>query len=200
MSALRQRVTFNPAPVRRGVGCFGSVPQCDRRQPPSRLPAARRAAGSDGETTRQRARFRRNHGDERRDARAGHFTTDTPRERAAQRELSCQKITVILSSGGQIVQTWYTAGSCLDAGASTPISRRRTDRSHVGDSTHQFAAGKLAKADTGINEILAVAFERVFAALREDRGDARRLGIDATQLHESSWRGAVVYVSPARAW
>src|SRR5436309_2655405 len=63
-----------------------------------------------------------------------------------------QKTTVSLSSGGQVVQTWYTAGE--------PPGRWRIDTDlatkggflHVGDSTFQFTAGKLAKSDTGTNE------------------------------------------------
>jgi len=105
-----------------------------------------------------------------------------------------QKITVILSSGGQISQTWYTAGELPGRWRVDTDQSAKNGSLHVGDSTYQFAAGKLAKADTGINEILAVAFDMSSQPAAKTEAMFRRLGIDATKVHESNWRGAVVYV------
>jgi len=105
-----------------------------------------------------------------------------------------QKTTVILSSGSQIVQTWYTAGELPGRWRVDTDPSSKNGTLYVGDSTYQFAAGKLARADTGINEILSVAFDVFSQPVTKSEAMLRRMGIDATKLHEGSWRGAVVYV------
>jgi hypothetical protein len=105
-----------------------------------------------------------------------------------------QKTTVTLSSGSQIVQTFYTAGE-LPGRWRVDIDRSsKNGNLYLGDSTYQFTAGKLAKADTGINEILSIAFDVFSQPAVKSESMLRRLGIDATKLHETNWRGAVVYV------
>jgi len=114
---------------------------------------------------------------------------------SAPRNISfVQKITVVLTSGSQIAQTWYTVGELPGRWRVDTDQSSKNGSLHLGDSTYQFAAGKLAKADTGINEILAVAFDMFAQPAAKSEAMLRRLGIDGTKLHETNWRGAVVYV------
>lgn len=105
-----------------------------------------------------------------------------------------QKTTVSLSSGSQIAQTWYTAGELPGRWRVDTDQSARNGTLYVGDSTYQFAAGKLAKADTGINEILSVAFDVFSQSAAKSESMLRRMGIDGTKMHESTWRGSVMYV------
>ena len=105
-----------------------------------------------------------------------------------------QKTTVSLSSGSQIVQTWYTAGELPGRWRVDTDQSGKNGTLYVGDSTYQFASGKLAKVDTGINEILSVAFDVFAQPAARSETMLRRMGIDGTKMHESSWRGSVVYV------
>ena len=105
-----------------------------------------------------------------------------------------QKTTVILSSGSQIVQTWYTAGELPGRWRVDTDQSSKNGTLYVGDSTYAFTAGKLAKADTGINEILSVAFDVFSQPAMRSEAMLRRMGIDATKLHEGSWKGGAVYV------
>jgi hypothetical protein len=104
-----------------------------------------------------------------------------------------QKTTVTLSSGSQIVQTWRTAGE-LPGRWRVDTDQSRGGILYIGDSTYQFTSGKLAKADTGINEILSVAFDVFSQPAAKSESMLRRMGIDAARFHESTWRGAPVYV------
>jgi len=105
-----------------------------------------------------------------------------------------QKTTVSLSSGSQIVQTWYTAGELPGRWRVDTDQSAKNGTLYVGDSTYQFASGRLARADTGINEILSVAFDVFSQPATKSESMLRRMGIDGTKLHETTWRGSVVYV------
>jgi hypothetical protein len=105
-----------------------------------------------------------------------------------------QKTTVILSSGSQIVQTWNTAGELPGRWRVETDASSKNGSLYLGDSTYVFAGGKLAKADTGINEILSIAFDVFSQPATKSEAMLRRMGIDGTKLHEGTWRGAVVYV------
>jgi len=189
MSAFRRR--FPPAPRRFVVGLVvlgacQSVPPPASKPEPAALPIAVpkppvSAPGSVASVVTNGATL----------ARAIHdrYASSAPRTVSF-----VQKITVILSSGGQISQTWYTAGELPGRWRVDTDQSAKNGSLHVGDSTYQFAAGKLAKADTGINEILAVAFDMSSQPAAKTEAMFRRLGIDATKVHESNWRGAVVYV------
>jgi hypothetical protein len=105
-----------------------------------------------------------------------------------------QKTTVVLTSGSQIAQTWYTAGELPARWRVDTDPSSKNGTLYLGDSTYQFAGGKLAKADTGINEILSIAFDVFSQPATKSEAMLRRMGVDATKLHEATWRGAVVYV------
>jgi hypothetical protein len=105
-----------------------------------------------------------------------------------------QKTTVSLSSGSQIVQTWYTAGELPGRWRVDTDQSAKNGTLYLGDSTYQFAAGRLAKADTGRNEILSIAFDVFSQPATRSETILRRMGIDGSKLYESAWRGAVVYV------
>lgn len=105
-----------------------------------------------------------------------------------------QKTTVILSSGSQIAQTWYTAGELPGRWRIDTDQSSKGGTLYLGDSTYQFTGGKLAKADTGLNEILSIAFDVFSQPATKSEALLRHMGIDASRFHEGNWRGAVVYV------
>jgi hypothetical protein len=188
MSAFQRRLLSTPRLFVVGLvvlgACHSAPPPASRPQPAAPPPATSRppvsAPGSVAITVTNGATL----------ARAIHdrYASSAPRNVSF-----VQKVTVSLSSGGQIVQTWYTAGELPGRWRVDTDQSSKSGSLYVGDSTYQFAAGKLAKADTGINEILAVAFDVFSQPPAKIEAMLRRLGIDGTKLHESSWRGAVVY-------
>jgi hypothetical protein len=105
-----------------------------------------------------------------------------------------QKTTVSLSSGGQVVQTWYEAGQMPGRLRIDTDLASKGGVLYVGDSTYNFAGGKLVKADTGINELFVLGFD--LYAQSPARSDAilRRLGFDLTRFHEAVWHGMPVFV------
>ncbi|MEP6493977.1 MAG: hypothetical protein ABJF01_14945 [bacterium] len=105
-----------------------------------------------------------------------------------------QKTTVALSSGGEVVQTWYEAGEVPGR------LRIDTDRASKGgviyarDSIFSFTNGKLARADTGMNDLLVLGFDVYVQPVATSEAVLRRLGFDLTHIHEARWQGKPVYV------
>lgn len=109
-----------------------------------------------------------------------------------------QKTTVALTSGGEVVQTWYEAGRLPGA------LRIDTDTSKSGvlyarDSTFTFTNGRLVKADTGLNELLVLGFDIYVQSAARSEAILRRLGFDLTHFHSATWQGKPVYVVGAVA-
>jgi len=190
MSALRRRSLPTPRPYVVGLvvlgACHGSPPPTSKPAPAttppsstSRPPAS--APGNVAIAVTNGASL----------ARAIH---DRYAATAPRNVTFVQKTTVSLSSGSQIAQTWYTAGELPGRWRVDTDQSAKNGTLYVGDSTYQFAAGKLARADTGINEILAVAFDVFSQPAAKSEAMLRRMGIDGTKIHEASWRGSVVYV------
>ena len=190
MSALRRRSLPTPRQFVVGLAvlgaCHGSPPPTSKPAPApaqpaptSRPPAS--APGSVAISVTNGASL----------ARAIHdrYAANAPRN-----VTFVQKTTVSLSSGSQIVQTWYTAGELPGRWRVDTDQSAKNGTLYVGDSTYQFASGRLAKADTGINEILSVAFDVFSQPATKSESMLRRMGIDGTKLHETTWRGSVVYV------
>jgi hypothetical protein len=105
-----------------------------------------------------------------------------------------QKTTVSLTSGSQVVQTWYGAGRLPGHWRTDTDLASKGGLLHVGDSTYQFSNGKLVKADTGTNEILLLNFDLDAQSQAGAEALLRRLGLDLTRFHEGVWRGVPVYV------
>jgi len=190
MSALRRRVLPAPRPYVVGLvvlgACHGgsattSKPAPVTAPPPSSSRPPASAPGSVAISVTNGASL----------ARAIH---DRYAANALRNVTFVQKTTVSLSSGSQIVQTWYTAGELPGRWRVDTDQSGKNGTLYVGDSTYQFASGKLAKADTGINEILSVAFDVFAQPPARSETMLRRMGIDGTKMHEASWRGSVVYV------
>src|SRR5205085_2786322 len=105
-----------------------------------------------------------------------------------------QKTTVTLTSGGQVVQTWYEAGQMP--------GRLRIDTDlpskggvlYAGDSTYRFTNGKLVSADTGTNELLVLGFDLYAQPPARSEAVLRHLGFDLARFHEATWHGVPVYV------
>jgi len=110
-----------------------------------------------------------------------------------------QKTTLTLSSGGEVVQTWYEAGQVPGR------LRIDTDRATKGgvlyarDSIFSFTNGKLVRADTGLNELLVLGFDVYVQLAARSETVLRKLGFDLTQIHETRWQGKPVYVVGAVA-
>jgi len=105
-----------------------------------------------------------------------------------------QKTTVSLTSGGQLVQTWYVAGNVPGRWRVDTDLASKGGTLYIGDSTYQFTAGKLARADTGTNEILALTYDLYAQAATRSEAIMRRLGVDLAVFHEGTWRTVPVYV------
>jgi hypothetical protein len=105
-----------------------------------------------------------------------------------------QKTTVLLTNGSPIVQTWYTAGELPGRWRVDTDQSSRNGSLYIGDSTYQFVAAKLVRADTGSNELLSIAFDLFSQPATKTETMLRRMGIDAAKFHEGNWRGSVVYV------
>ena len=106
-----------------------------------------------------------------------------------------QRTTTTLRTGNEVTQTWFE-------GAEVP-GRLHIDTSvppngsgvlYANDSLYVFSAGKLTRADTGINPLLLLGFD-VYGQ-RPARTDAqlRHLGFDLNKVHETTWQGRTVYV------
>lgn len=105
-----------------------------------------------------------------------------------------QKTTVALTSGGDVVQTWYEAGQLPGR------LRIETDRASKGgvlyarDSTFSYTNGKLVQADTGLNALLVLGFDVYVQPATRSEAILRRLGFDLVRFHPATWQGKPVYV------
>ena len=105
-----------------------------------------------------------------------------------------QKTTVSLSSGGQVVQTWYEAGQIPGRLRIDTDLRSKGGILYVNDSTYTFAGGKLVSAETGVNELYVLGFDVYVQPPARTETVLRRLGFNLARFHEGTWRGVPVYV------
>jgi len=105
-----------------------------------------------------------------------------------------QTTTLYRPSGGELVQTWYEAASLpgklridtdIDAKSGTLFAR---------DSIFSVAAGKLVRADTGLNELSVLSFDAYTQPATRTAAQLRRLGFDLARMHEGTWNGRAIYV------
>lgn len=105
-----------------------------------------------------------------------------------------QKTTVSMASGGELVQTWYEAAQLPGR---LRIDTDRASKSGVlyaRDSIFRFANGKLAQADTGVNDLLVLGFDVYAQPAPVTEALLRRLGFDLSTTHEDTWQGRPVLV------
>ena len=105
-----------------------------------------------------------------------------------------QKTTLLLPSGGELVQTWYGA---LSLPGHMRVDTDRKSRSGVlyaGDSVFTFASGKRTSADSRLNDLLVLPFDAYTQPASRTQTELRRLGYDLSKFHEGVWQGRPVYV------
>jgi hypothetical protein len=105
-----------------------------------------------------------------------------------------QKTTLLLPSGGELVQTWYGA---LSLPGHMRVDTDRKSRSGVlyaGDSVFTFASGKRTSADSRLNDLLVLPFDAYTQPASRTQAELRRLGYDLSKFHEGVWQGRPVYV------
>jgi hypothetical protein len=105
-----------------------------------------------------------------------------------------QKTTVRLASGSEIVQNWYEAGLLPGRLRIDTDLRSKSGTLFARDSVYSFANGRLASADTGLNELLVLGFDVYAQSANRTISQLRRRGFDLDQVHESTWQGKPVYV------
>lgn len=105
-----------------------------------------------------------------------------------------QRTTITPPSGGELVQTWYEAGELpgrlrIDTDLST-----KSGTLFARDSIYSFSAGKLVRADSGLNALLVLGFDVYRQPAARTEAQLRRLGFKLGTIHEATWRGRPVYV------
>ena len=105
-----------------------------------------------------------------------------------------QRTTVVLPSGGDLVQTWYEAALLPGRLRIDTDLKTRTGTLFNRDSVFTFSSGKLASADTGVNELLLLGFDVYAEPTNRTISDLRRRGFDLDVFHEGMWQGKPVYV------
>jgi hypothetical protein len=115
------------------------------------------------------------------------------------RTLTFNQRTTISLPSGQLVQTWWEAGKIP--------GRLRIDTDSVGssgviyarDSAFSFAGGRLARADTGQNDLLILGFDVYGQPVETSLAVLRKRGFDLSRFHRGVWQGKATYVVGAMA-
>jgi|SRR5215510_6520448 len=105
-----------------------------------------------------------------------------------------QQTTVGLPSGGELKQTWYQASQLP---GKTRIETDRTAKTgvlYVRDSVYSIAGGKLARADTGRNDLWTLGFDVYAQSPERTREALDRAGFNLANFYETTWQGKPVYV------
>jgi hypothetical protein len=105
-----------------------------------------------------------------------------------------QKTTVRLASGSEIVQTWYEAGLLPGRLRIDADLKSKSGTLFARDSVYSFTNGRLANADTGLNELLVLGFDVYAQPANRTIAQLRRRGFDLDEVHETTWQGKPVYV------
>jgi hypothetical protein len=105
-----------------------------------------------------------------------------------------QKSTIFLPSGGTLVQTWLEAGKMPGRLRIDTDSMRQAGVIYSGDSVYQFAGGRLARADTGMNELLILGFDVYAQPANETIAILRRRGFDLSKLSRGTWEQRPAYM------
>src|SRR4051794_12002469 len=106
-----------------------------------------------------------------------------------------QRTTITRTSQTPMIQTWYEAMSLpgklrIDVG--DPALGNGT--LFRGDSTYSLSAGRIARADTGFNELLVLGFDVYTQPAEETISILRHLGFQLSRMHTADLDGKSVYV------
>jgi hypothetical protein len=115
------------------------------------------------------------------------------------RTLSFKQTTTITLPSGPLAQTWYEAGKFP--------GRLRIDTDSVGssgviyarDSVFNFAGGRLARADSGWNDLLILGFDVYALPVEASLALLQKRGFDLTRFHRGVWQGKAAYIIGAKA-
>ena len=105
-----------------------------------------------------------------------------------------QTTTIYRPGGGTLVQTWPEVGQFP--------GKLRIETDTVGqggviyraDSVYQFAGGRLARADTGMNDLLILGFDVYAQPAPTTVAVLRRRGFDLGRLSRATWEGRPMWV------
>ena len=105
-----------------------------------------------------------------------------------------QKTTVGLASGGELKQTWYQASQLPGKIRIETDQAAKSGVLYVRDSVYSIAGGKLARADTGRNDLWTLGYDVYAQSPEVTSALLDRAGFDLTVFHETTWQGKPVYV------
>jgi hypothetical protein len=105
-----------------------------------------------------------------------------------------QKTTVGLPSGGELKQTWYQASQLPGKTRIETDRAAKTGVLYVRDSVYSIMGGKLARADTGRNDLWTLGYDVYAQSPERTREALDRAGFDLTDFYETTWQGKPVYV------
>ena len=105
-----------------------------------------------------------------------------------------QRTTVRLASGSEIVQTWYEAALLPGRLRIDTDLKSKSGTLFAHDSVFTFTNGRLAHADTGVNELLLLGFDVYAQPANRTISALRRRGFDLDEIHEGTWQGKPVYI------
>ena len=105
-----------------------------------------------------------------------------------------QKTTVGLPSGGELKQTWYQASQFPGKTRIETDHAAKTGVLYVRDSVYSIAGGKLARADTGRNDLWTLGYDVYAQPPERTREALDRAGFDLSDFYETTWEGKPVYV------
>jgi len=110
------------------------------------------------------------------------------------RTLTFVQTTTLSRGGGPIVQTWYEAAIFPGRLRIDTNLETRSGAMYAHDSVYSFADGKLARVDSGFNDLLVLGFDVYTQPAARTDSILRRLGFDLSKVHVAAWRGDSVYV------
>lgn len=105
-----------------------------------------------------------------------------------------QKTTIGLTSGGQLSQTWYEASQLPGKLRIDTDLAAKSGVLYTRDSVFSVLGGKLARADTGRNDLMILGFDVYVQSPERTHTMLHRAGFDLADFHESTWQGKPVYV------
>src|SRR5215510_2696329 len=105
-----------------------------------------------------------------------------------------QKTTVGLASGGELKQTWYQASQLPGKIRIETDPTAKSGVLYVRDSVYSIMGGKLARADTGRNDLWILGYDVYAQSPERTSALLDRAGFDLTGFHETTWKGKPVYV------
>ena len=115
------------------------------------------------------------------------------------RTLTFIQKTTIYRSGGELVQTWYEAGSLPGQLRIDTDFASNSGQLFARDSIFAFANGRLVRANAGVNELLVLGFDVYVQPPTRTAQQLTTLGFDLSKTHETTWQGKRVIVVGAVA-